>query len=254
MCDDSLDDPAQTGRRGRAHDGWVCSSDVTEAIPPSALVVSLDNGFGPSSLYEVELAANGLDRLVRSIRSTSGQLLSITDVAQVPNGPLYGISFTDLYQIDKQTAVATLVGPLGVSTANALASTATGVLYASTADGELLRRTSGGWLTVGPIGFSSSGDLAFSPSGELYSSVTSLFGNDQLAKIDGVTGRGTIISPAGGLGFVRVWGLAFSNGSMYGLAGSSSGGVLIRIDAASGRATALRDLGFVPAGAASRIP
>lgn len=217
------------------------------------------NGVEPSDLYTVEIAVNGVDTRIGQIRTSGGVLLSITDIALLPNGSLVGVSFTDFYSIDRQSGLANLLGPVGRSDVNGLAASATGVLYASTNGGELLRRDAqGGWVSLGFFGggLGTSGDLAFAPNGTLYGALHTSSGVNVLASIDVSTGAATVLSPASGLGFGNVWGISFVASDLYGLTtdpiGPGTTGQLIRIDLGTGVATSIRPLMFGAGGAADR--
>jgi hypothetical protein len=218
-------------------------------IPPSIVATSLTFGGSPSDLYEVEASANGLDRRVGRVQTQTGETPAITDLATTPDGTLFGVSFSTLYQIDRRTGLATSQGSLGLSDVNGLAADATGALYASTLSGLLLRRSTPGWQVIGSFGGSgSSGDLAFSPTGELYGTVIGPLGNDVLVKIQVSTGKAAAVS-SGDIGFANVWGLSFVGGRLYGLTTAGTTGIMIQIDPTTGRGTFLRNLTFPASGA-----
>src|SRR5687768_15431858 len=84
-----------------------------------------------NQLFTVD-AATGLVPAA-SIIPITGVNANVTDIAFHPNGRLFGISgvnTTDLYEINPDTAVATLIGPTGVFL-NALGFHPNGTLYAA---------------------------------------------------------------------------------------------------------------------------
>ena len=141
----------------------------------------------------------------------------MTDIAFSPTGDLYGISFSDLYAINKLTAVETLIGSLGgvSGTANALVFAADGTLYMAGNRLYTVNTGTGATTAVGSgIGFQSAGDLAF-VGGDLYMAASS----NQLVQVDTVTGAGSAI---GNIGVSGVFGLASAdNITLYGMAGQN---------------------------------
>jgi len=228
--------------------------------PPSILASSLVGGLAPpSELYNVEVAANGVDSRVATIRTASGTALAITDMALLPDGTLVGATWTNLYAIDRRTGLANILGAIGPPDVVGLAAAPGGILYASTGGGQLLRSNPQGvWEVRGVFGggLSGSGDLAFGPDGVLYGTLRTVFGVDFLASIDVSTGSATVRSPSSGLGFANVWGLAFVGSELYGLTtdptGAGTTGQLIRIDTATGVGTSVRSLSFGAGGAGLR--
>lgn len=156
---------------------------------------------------------------------------SMTDIAFDPDGNLWGISFSNLYKINKLTGAATLVGGLGNKGLNSLAFSSTGDLYAmsyySNKPLYTINVTNAEVTAIGTnSGTRSSGDLAFI-NNEMY--LSSLSGN--LQKIDTTTGTATNV---GALGAANFYGLATpDNVALYGVAGTS----VYSIDAATGAAT-----------------
>lgn len=170
-----------------------------------------------------------------SLVGNTGVFLS--DIAFSPSGDLYGISFSNLYSVNKVTAAITLIGAHGMtSSPNALVFDSDGTLYAAGSSLYTLNTATGASSLVGAIGFQSSGDLAFVNS-KLYLSAT---GGDRLVEVNPNTGQGSLI---GSIGFPNVYGLATpDNVSLFGLSGNS----VIAIDATSGAGSFLAD--FSPSG------
>lgn len=147
----------------------------------------------------------------------------LTDLAFAPSGALFGITFSALYSVDPDTGATMFIGPLGVGTMNALTFRDDGTLFAAdNSIGQVYTvNTSTGAATALPMplggGHVSSGDLEFDDLGNLYLSAN--FGISDLVAVDQTTGEGTLI---GSMGFSNVFGLAFSNGTMYGFSHPSN--------------------------------
>lgn len=140
----------------------------------------------------------------------------MTDIAFDPSGNLYGITFNQLYSINKTTAASTLIGNL-TTVANSLVFGSSGTLYTANSALYTVNVLTGAATLVGNGGasYNSSGDLAFI-GGELFLSSSP---GDNLVKLDMSTGAGTLI---GGIGFGSVFGLATDNNiNLYGLSGTS---------------------------------
>lgn len=158
-----------------------------------------------------------------------GQMpVTMTDIAFDPSGNLWGITFTQLYQINPTTAAATLVGNLGTS-ANSLVFGADGTLYTANSSLFTVNTSTGAASLIGGGGrYGSSGDLAFI-GGNLYLSSV----GDNLFAINTATGVGTLVGP---IGFSSVFGLATDNNiDLYGITGTN----VLGISTATGAGTIL---------------
>lgn len=165
--------------------------------------------------------------------------VTMTDLAFDPSGKLYGISFSNLYQINATTAQTTFVGSLGLTGANALVFGTGGILYAAANNATNLYSVNvetGVATILGSTGFSSAGDLAFNGGNLFLSSST-----DQLVKIglNPVSG-----SAVGAFGVPNVFGLATElatggNGTLYGISGTQ----ILTVNTTTGAGTALIDYG-----------
>jgi hypothetical protein len=153
----------------------------------------------------------------------------MTDIAFNTVGDLYGISFSNLYSIDKTNANTTLIGSLGSfnGTANALVFGADGTLYMAGSTLYTVNVGTGAVTAVGSgIGFQSAGDLAF-VGGTLFMAAS----NGDLVSIDTSTGVGTSI---GTMGSGSVFGLATpDNATLYGVDGQN----VVQINTSNGNAT-----------------
>ncbi len=181
-----------------------------------------------------------------------------------PSGTLYGIpetpgpTPTQLWTVDPHatvtsignTAVATVVGSLGIGTSQAtgLAFSPGGTLYSTATNangsGELLtvNSSTGAASVVGNLGVSQD-QLAFAPDGTLFLAYTeSVTGSGEdvggLATVDPVTGLAT---PVGSIGFDDVFGLAFLGDTLIGDATVSGDdtGQLIDINTTTGAGTSV---------------
>lgn len=159
---------------------------------------------------------------------------TMTDIAFDPSGNLYGVTFTDLYAINKTTAATTLIGSLGTAV-NSLVFDGSGTLYAANNNLYSINTGTGAASLIGNGGapYSSSGDLAF-VGGKLYLSSTP---GDSLIELDTATGAGSLI---GNIGFGSVFGLATDNNiDLYGISGTT----VLSIDLITGAGTALVNYG-----------
>lgn len=161
---------------------------------------------------------------------------SLVDIAFNPNGDLYGITFSQLFKLNKTTGAATLVGNMGASL-NSLVFGKDGALYGASNGLYRIDVMTGAATAVssGNTGYdySSSGDLAFIGS-DLFLSSTP---GDSLVQIDTTTGVGRLV---GNIGYTGVYGLASDNNvNLYGVTGTT----VIKIDPFTGASIALVNYG-----------
>ncbi|MBI5557411.1 MAG: hypothetical protein HY885_07210 [Deltaproteobacteria bacterium] len=189
-------------------------------IAVSILVASSFFIAGSAQSSPVLWAHDGLGRLGAidiadgSIDVIGNMGVVMTDIAYDANGGLWGISFTDLFRINPQTAVSTKVGPHNIPSGNALVFGPDGLLYAAGGGSARLYSLdpgSGAGTSLGSTGFFSAGDLAFY-HGNLYLSST----HNELIRIDlDNQAKGAMI---GEFGFSNVFGLATAdNDTLYGI-------------------------------------
>ena len=147
----------------------------------------------------------------------------MTDIAFDQSGNLFGISFRQLYSINKTTGAATLIGEHNMvgGVKNSLVFDSAGNLFAASNALYSLNTSTGASTLIGSGGgYSSSGDLAF-VDGELF--LASAGDPDNLFKLDTATGVGTLV---GSIGIQDVFGLASPDSStLYGAAGTSIYGI-----------------------------
>lgn len=197
--------------------------------------------FGVSSVapafYVTDLSGN-----LGEVNVTSGKVRVIgntgtvlTDIAFDPAGRLFGLSFSDLYSVDPQTANATLIGPHGISCGNALEFSNNGTLFAAGCGTSLLftiDTTTGVATALGDIGFASQGDLAFNGA-SLY-----LVASNSLVRID--LSNGAAGTPVGLIGSNAVFGLdTDSNGQLLAFSGTD----VLSVDTSTGKGTFIFNCG-----------
>ncbi len=158
---------------------------------------------------------------------------TLTDVA-FRGRILYAISFTTLYRLNTRTGAAHQIGPLGLSSANALATQPrTNTLYGADRQGDLFRvnARTGRSAIIGRFGrgLGSAGDLTFA-RGRLYATVDRPGSTwSLLATVNIRTGTATVIGPTG---YQDVYGLATSKGTIY---GATFGGKFLAVSPRTGR-------------------
>jgi hypothetical protein len=175
----------------------------------------------------------------------------MTDLAMTPNGSVYTLSGTALYQIDTGSGQATKLVSLGGTLNNGLTFLPDNTLLASDAEGTLkhINPSNGsitiigtycGQATCGPgYGIGSSGDIVAVADGTTYGvTATDGSGNDlssdnELIKINTSTGAATVVGP---IGFANVFGLAYYGGHVIGF---DYLGDVIQIDTTTGAGTRL---------------
>ena len=186
----------------------VCAVGLMMAVSSAQADPILYVSDGSGRLGKVDVATGGV-----SFIGNTGVVM--TDIAFDPSGNLYGVSFTDLYSIDKSTAAISHIGSHGISGGNALVFGADGTLYAAGAVSSLytLNTTTGASTNIGSTGFSSGGDLAFN-GGDLYLATT-----NSLVRVGLSPVSGTFV---GSFGFSNVFGLATGDdGVLYGVSGTA---------------------------------
>jgi hypothetical protein len=200
----------------------LCATGALSAAP----ILYIDDTNGNLGTVDVATGAS-------TVIGATGEAL--TDIAFAPDGKLYGITFTDLYRINPNTAVATLIGAHGIAGGNALVFGPDGTLYGagnSTSGLYSINIATGASQELADIGFESAGDLAFN-GGELYLSSTT----NELIAIDPTTFEATEV---GDFDFSNVYGLATGdNGVLYGVSGTE----VFSVDTATGQGTFLVNYG-----------
>ncbi len=155
----------------------------------------------------------------------------LTDIAFDGTGRLFGVTATELYQIDMLTATPTFVGLIEASrSVNALVFGADGTLWAADSSTLLqLDPTLGAGTAAMPLaGYASAGDLAFDAGGRLLLTTNA----GALIHLDTA---GNVVNTIGMLPAVNVYGFARGpDDVLYGLASDRT---LLTIDPLTGEAT-----------------
>lgn len=178
------------------------------------------------------IAINPLNLSVREVGETSAMF---SDIAFGPNGKLYGITFSGLYEIDPSNASTQYIGSLGVSGANALEVDSAGNAYlASANNGNLysLDLSTGDTKKIGTYSDNaeSEGDLSLF-DGKLYLTTN----NNCIVQIDPETGveiSSVLISVS------DMYGLEQLGSTLYGFARST----FYSVDPDTGRLTIMQNV------------
>jgi len=207
------------------------------ALSPSAAGAAVARPRPPRTIYAVTFAANSaLYRLNPRTHAvvlkghTGAMLTDITFRHKI----LYAISFTTLYRLNAANGARHRVGPLGVSSANALTTQpGTGRLYGASQSGQFFRVSprTGRATVIGRLGhlLGSSGDLTFA-RGRLYATLSEPGSQlSFLARVNLRSGAATIIATTR---HNRVWGLVTGTRGLY---GATFGGSFLAISPATGR-------------------
>jgi hypothetical protein len=189
-------------------------------------------GDGSSNLYRID--NYGSAPAAVSIGEAGVKLF---DVAVDPtSGRIYALDNSSMfYELNPTSGVASVIGPMGVASQNALVFDQTGQAFSwGSVDRHLYRvnKATGATTLIGDTGFKSGGDLAFDVDGTLYGST-----GTQLIQINPTNGVGAAI---GSFGTSGVYGMAIDTyGSIYAAAGSDSTGTcdLYGVNKATGVAT-----------------
>ncbi|WP_020161450.1 SMP-30/gluconolactonase/LRE family protein [Methylobacter marinus] len=200
-----------------------------------------------SNLYVLNLYLRNTE-LAYPLNLGETGIREMTDIAFLPDGKLFGVTFTRLVAIDTVTRqgefVGDIIGEAYLSEErwiNALAASVDGQLYAATRDGELLTidTETGQGNKVGVYGndLGSSGDLVFLPNGTLYGTARQLNtleeATDLLIRIDPHSGQAEII---GDIGFKQVFSLAVGpRDELLGVADGNGRPLLIKINKHNGK-------------------
>lgn len=150
------------------------------------------------------------------------------DIALSNEGNLFGVDHSNLYRIDLNSGISTLIGHSGYM--GGLGFSANNVLY-GVSDGlyKIDTVTGNSSLVADLPGSIGVGDIVFDPANNRFLA-TPADSPNQLYSID-LTGAVTEI---GDMGFANVWGLFFHNGTLFGYTGDRK---QITIDLATGAGT-----------------
>ncbi|MHB1330914.1 MAG: hypothetical protein ACYCY6_03030, partial [Minisyncoccota bacterium] len=227
-----------------------CANSIGAQFYVSTGIVNGNFASSPSHLMLVPVKTlSNTSRDVGRLETATGETPLITDIAMSPNGELYGVSFDDLYKVDRETAQLEFVTSFNnFPGINSLTFDSQGFLYLANQEGTIvamnLSNMSIDWVGNFNLGVGSAGDIAFSPDGKLYAVVLTEEGTNVLASIDLVDGKATAIGQS--IGFSKVWGITFVGDALYGLNASGDERALISIDRSTGVGTFIRILSFSP--------
>jgi hypothetical protein len=198
-----------------------------------------------SQLYKID--PDTLDvTLVGSFAWPSGYSgEQMTDVALDKDANMVGISFYNVYAVNKDTAACTRLAPLdrefnGLSfIPGEEVGTGTEILVGAANDGTVWRvdKTTGQSTQIGSYGsgYGSSGDIVSVTNFGTVATVTGgLGGTDKLVRVDPTTGAATLI---GDTGVSSIWGLGFWKGKVYGFTDNNE---FVLIDVNTGLATLVK--------------
>lgn len=180
---------------------------------------------------------------IPSEAKSGGATPILCDLANTPDGYLYGISDTSLYLINLTSPEKSRkIGDHGL--ANPYGMTAVGMtLLVNTSAGEVhtLDRKTAKPTRVGPMGgsWAASGDIAYIGK-KLFSSVKDAKGTEHLVRLDEKTGKATRIGAfkdERGNAIPHVYGLIDRAGQLFGV---TVGGDIIRIDPKTARCKILK--------------
>lgn len=154
------------------------------------------------------------------------------DIALTETNQLFGITFTQLYEIDTNANNFSLIGNLNSASLNGLGFDNNGNLYGTGSNGFYQIDTSTGMasLVSNLSGFLSAGDIVFNPDTNEFLGTSRIPNSGTLFSIalDGTT------TEIGNIGFSNVWGLFFENGDLFGY---TADGQQILLDLATGAGT-----------------
>jgi hypothetical protein len=231
------------GQDGQAQqDGEVPTDGITPVLQDKVYAHS------PSTLYEVDP-----NTLVVSVVDDFGWPNGsdqMTDIALDEAGSMVGMTYTDVYAVDKATAVCTHLSSFSGVNFNGMSwvegvgadpqgKTLIGVNQAG--DYVTIDPQTGAQNTVGEYGgsFGSSGDLVYvRGAGVFATAVDATHATDVLVSINAGTGVATLI---GETGFADIWGLAYWGGTIFGF---TDGGQFITIDPATGLGTLVESTSY----------
>lgn len=218
--------PGATGQTGQTGD-----TAAPPELPPGAAEEPV-YAHTATDLFSID-PDTGAREHIGTFRLGAEDVFGMVDIAIDLTGRMYGGTYDTLYQIDPTSAALSRICDLAV-VPYALTFTSEGVLFAGAGHEvvEVDRRTC---VTTGlsPAGdYYTSGDLVGLPDGFLYWTVRGT-PDDQLVKVDPVTGATFLV---GDVGEARLFGLGYAEGTLLGF---SDGGVIVRIDPATGATTPL---------------
>jgi len=215
------------------------------AIPLPDVPTVMDNvrvfAHSSDSLYSVNPRNFGVVRIGPFQWPADGNDHRMTDIAVNAEGDIWGITFGALYRVDPMTARCTYVADFAGGQVNGLSFVPADeliggaeILLAADRFGAVYRvdTATGRTTRIGDYGdgVGSSGDIVSVLNAGTFATVMD-GGIEYLARVNPMTGRATLIGPTGQ---TETWGLGYWRGVVYGF---TSGGLVVTIDIATGRAT-----------------
>jgi hypothetical protein len=167
----------------------------------------------------------------------------MTDIAFDPSGNLFGITFNGLYSINRATAASAFIGSHSVPGGNALVFGSDGTLYSagfSSTSLFTIDPSTGASTNLGNTGFASGGDLAFVGSDFYLADSSSNLISINLSDLSNS-------SVVGAFGIGNVFGIATSEGNMFGVAGTQ----IFSVDVTTGAGFDVVDYGGQGLGSAN---
>jgi hypothetical protein len=200
-----------------------------------------------STLYSVDPATYAITT-IGDFQDTNGNAITaMTDIALDQNNNMYGVTFTDLYQINYSgnPVVCTQLGGLSTSyngltfVPSSLMGTPNDVLVGNALDGGWwqinlapVSETLIGYYGGGPGVIGSAGDSVGITGDRVYATATGLGASDHLITVDPKTGA--MSADLGSTGQTGLWGLGYWSGKAYAF---SSAGEIFTIDLTTGVVT-----------------
>lgn len=186
---------------------------------------------------------------------------SMTDIAIDKDENMVGISFGNVYAVDKETAECTFLAALPAEFVGLSFLPGKGlesddeILVGAAIDGSLVEidPTTGANTPTGDYGggYETSGDLVFVAGAGTFATVQGGVGTgDTLVAIDPASG---VATPVGATGFAGIWGAGFWDGKVFGF---TSGGTFLTIDPDTGGGTFIssQEIQWWGAGVTTRAP
>lgn len=224
----------------------------SDAGPPANNDLVLVYAHSGTDLFKVNPQTLDITRVGAFQTAAGTYVQNVTDIAVDKAGRMLGITFTQLLEIDANTAVCKFLAPLlfgGQLNGLSWIRTNDGneILAATGNDGVVLRidPVTGKGTPLGNLGggLRSSGDIV---SVANYGTLITLRGegrgdgSDLLATLDPVTGNATVIGPTG---FTKVWGVGFWGNRVFGF---TQAGQFILIDPKTGAGKLIQQITAFP--------
>ncbi|MBL8603045.1 MAG: hypothetical protein JNK72_14065 [Myxococcales bacterium] len=224
------------------------SADVPPVVRPDAGALNTDNvkvyAHTANTLYVVDPRRLSVTRVNDFQFSEDGRDHRMTDIAVNSADELWGITFNAIYRINPNTARCFYAANFNGGDFNGLSFVpgtefdgTREVLIATSRSGGVFRidTTNGQATQLGDYGanLGSSGDVVSIESGGTFATVLDDDGIEQLARINALTGRATLIGPTGQ---GDIWGIGYWRQRLFGFTRS---GNFVTLDLNNGHATVL---------------